>query len=322
MPTEILASDVDAETRQRTARLLRQKLGRPFEKLDDVIGMLQLMLIADENTNGPTYRGTRRYASNDVVALAGEKVVRAMQVATHGAETPDPTANYGYNPRNFMPEGTTYLWQFHEVRRAMLPLRSSDMQYHEERQSIILRAINEIRVHERLLRIVFISISNTHFRRTQLREFFRGQWGNANRGQVLVNVIDFAARQVRHTPSPALLMMDDLFAVIIGNNMLEGRLNGQYFGGNLNGATGFKPNLRDRHNQIQHAVAGLVIGHRCGVIGTAAAAFVDWLKEEPQDVDLYWASYWAARNLSDGNYMGLSEAVRREICDTTVTRAP
>ena len=162
---------------------------------------------------------------------------------------------------------------------------------------------------------------DTHLRRLRLKEYFRQQMALPNRGQMLVNIVHFAAHQVGHTNAPANMMMGDLFAVVIGDDMLLGRLNGQYFGGNQKGSAGFKPPLRDRHNQIQHAVAGLVIAHRMGGIGIEAAKLVERLMSEPQDVALYEAAYEAAHNLSNENYLGLAERVRTEICDNTVGKA-
>lgn len=324
MPDEILAKDVDAETRRKTAVLLEQKLKLPFQTLDDVIGMLQLILVADENAHENIIRDPYTYASRSVGGRAGRRVHEALHRILHGlpAGDPSPFGSYGLGPANVIPKGMIYRWQFYEVHQATLPLLSSRMAHHKDRERITLSAIQMLRKHESLLRIMFIHISQIHLRRIRLGKYMRAQSVNPNRGQILVNIIAFAADQVTGTAAPANMMMGDLFAVVIGRDMLGGRLQGQYMGPNIKGAAGFKPEYRDRHNQIQHAVAGLVLGDRIGVVGTSCAAFLEWCGDEPQDVALYWASYRASRNLSDENYRGLSAAVRREICDNTVKPAP
>ena len=310
MSGEILAKDVDAATRRKTAALLERKLAEKFVSLGDVVGMLQLMLVADDRSG--------------VISKAGRRVHAALHGITHAPSggSPMPTDPYGHGPGDVLPKGTIFRWQFHEVHRASLPLTASSMRRQSDRERIIRNVINTLRIHDRLLRLLFINVLLTHNRRLQLRAYMRSQSGNPNRGQILVNIINFAANPVSGTASPALMMMGDLFAVVIGNNMLLSRGSGQYFGSDIKGATGFKPVYRDRHNQIQHAVAGLVLGHRIGLLGTLAAMFVDECKDEPQDVGLYWASYKASRDLNDQNYKGLSERVRSKICDNTVTRAP
>jgi hypothetical protein len=99
-------------------------------------------------------------------------------------------------------------------------------------------------------------------------------------------------------------LINDLTAVLIGSSMRtgEGRGKGPYFAGNIAGADGFKPELRDQWNQIQHATAGLVIGYEHGKPGEWFARLLEdgmWLSENPED------------------FLKLPEKMRRAIGDST-----
>jgi hypothetical protein len=111
-------------------------------------------------------------------------------------------------------------------------------------------------------------------------------------------------------------LVGDLAAVLIGTDMREGRGQGPYFAGNIAGAAGFKPELRDRWNQIQHTTAGVVIGYRHGKIGEW---FARLLEDEKQDDLLYEAScpvgIWLSENPED--FLKLPEKIRQAIGDNT-----
>ncbi len=70
---------------------------------------------------------------------------------------------------------------------------------------------------------------------------------------------------------------------------------GAYFAGNISGSSGFKPNLRDPYNQVQHATAGIVIGYRYGWLGYQ---YAKWREVEPQDDRLYDATCPIGRSLN------------------------
>lgn len=310
MPEDILARDVSPEVRANAVGLLRGKLPQPFRTVEDVIDQLQLLLIVE----GPD--------ADRVAGLAGERLHAALHTLTHSGEGMAMFEGFGWRPEQHLPPDSAPRIEFYRLHQATLPLTSSAMLRPNERRQIARRALSEVRATSASLRRLFLGVQDAHLRRQRLADHFRRQVALNNRGQMLVNVVSFAAGQVRHTRAPADMMMGDLFAVAIGNDMLAGRLSGTYFGGNVTGSSGFKPHLRDRFNQIQHAVAGLVIAHRMGGIGTEAAKLVDRLKGEPQDVALYEAAYEAAHDLSDRNYLALSERVRAEVCDETVKPAP
>ena len=109
-------------------------------------------------------------------------------------------------------------------------------------------------------------------------------------------------------------MIDDIEAVLIGKNMREGRGHGQFFAGNVKGSKGFKPELRDQWNQVQHATAGIVIGYRYGWAGQQLAK---WLEEEPQDDRLYDATCPIGRSLNNKNCLELPARIKSAIGDKT-----
>ena len=113
-------------------------------------------------------------------------------------------------------------------------------------------------------------------------------------------------------------LIDDLAAVLIGSSMRtgEGRGKGPYFAGNIAGADGFKAELRDAWNQIQHATAGVVIGYKYGEPGEW---FARLMEDEKQDDLLYEAACpvggWLSNNPED--FLKLPEKIRRAIGDNT-----
>lgn len=111
-------------------------------------------------------------------------------------------------------------------------------------------------------------------------------------------------------------LIDDLQEVLIGSNMREGRGKGPYFAGNIAGADGFKTELRDAWNQIQHATAGVVVGYKHGKLGEW---FVRWVEDEKQDDLLYEAACpvgtWLSENPED--FLKLPEKIREAIGDNT-----
>jgi hypothetical protein len=155
--------------------------------------------------------------------------------------------------------------------------------------------------------------TNTPARRTQLKQFADTQLRyDRNRAFALVNIVRKAAELVSGMTSPEIAMIDDLEQVMIGTNMTDGRGKGGFFVGNFLGATGFKPELRDDYNQVQHATAGIVIGFRHGPPGMWLAM---WLEDEPQDDLLYEATCPLGWYLAPFNYGQLWDELRKAICE-------
>jgi len=173
MAPEILARNVDPETRKRVAVLLERKLNERFEKLDDVIGMLQLMLVADGGQ------------LSDVGRKASQRIVSALEVLISPSVSPFPTEGYGRHPALLLPPGTIHEWQFHEVWQALLPMKGSGMTQRADRERIVLHVIHVLTIHAQLLRMLFIAVGQSHLRRTHLRAYFRAQWACNNQGQIL-----------------------------------------------------------------------------------------------------------------------------------------
>lgn len=156
--------------------------------------------------------------------------------------------------------------------------------------------------------------SSDNLRRINLRSYATKQFQNENRCDLLANIVNQASLFVMSEKNPASIMIDDIEAVLIGKNMREGRGHGQFFAGNVKGAKGFKPELRDQWNQVQHAAAGIVIGYKYGWLGYQFAKFRE---KEPQDDRLYDATCQLGRMLNDNNYFDLANKLRKAIGDIT-----
>lgn len=159
-----------------------------------------------------------------------------------------------------------------------------------------------------------IADSKTHTRRNLLKSFAIQEFNKSNRCQILVSVATRAIHLVNGLQNLADSLVDDLEAVLIGANMTDCRGRGPYFAGNIAGSSGFKKNLRDSWNQVQHATAGIVIGYRYGWAGQQLAK---WLEEEPQDDRLYDATCPMGRSLNNKNYLELPARIKSAIGDKT-----
>jgi hypothetical protein len=157
-----------------------------------------------------------------------------------------------------------------------------------------------------------IADPKTHTRRNVLKAFAIQEFKKSNRCQILVSVATRAVQLVNGTPDQVDALIGDLEAVIIGSNMTDCRGRGAYFAGNISGASGFKPNLRDPYNQVQHATAGVVIGYRYGWLGHQIAK---WMEAEPQDDRLYDATCQIGRSLNNKNYFFLPMRIKSAIGD-------
>lgn len=155
---------------------------------------------------------------------------------------------------------------------------------------------------------------SANLRRIILHSYAIKQFKNENRCDLLANIVNQASILVMGKKNPASTMIDDIEAVLIGENMREGRGHGQFFAGNVMGSKGFKSELRDQWNQVQHAAAGIVIGYKYGWLGYHFAKFRE---KEPQDDRLYDATCPLGRMLNDNNYLDLANRLRKAIGDIT-----
>lgn len=135
-------------------------------------------------------------------------------------------------------------------------------------------------------------------RRRQLRDFAgrsqldqtKGSSPTLTKSEALGNIINKAADLAGESGAPADTMISDVEQVLIGENLRSGRGKGTYFVGNYNGASGFRPDLMDNYNQVQHAAAGLVIGYRYGLPGQI---YAKWKEEEPVACSTTQPALWA-----------------------------
>lgn len=319
MPNEITPDQLEPEVQQRTAELLRRTMreNNPASgeiaaaqfNVDDAINILQLALAASQ---------ADRHQAEQAVTMI-------------------------YNWVRWLAYGNTMhmhmLWLFEHQERDRIE-RQLSILTRELRlcsQSIAfgrgfrIEAIKAFRGPiERPIRTMTLGLRQRDARRRELKALAQVEFRNTNRVQALVNTIAGAIsivdrehrwmidRRIR----PDYVMLLDVFAVIIGRDMLSGRLVGDYFAGVFNGSGGFQPHLADRHYQAQHALAGIWIGHQYGLLGKWGAKFLEWCGDEPQDVDLYEVTCELGRDLSVNNYRRLPARLARAIGDNTVTPPP
>ena len=155
-----------------------------------------------------------------------------------------------------------------------------------------------------------ISARETHIRREKLKKFAIQDFKNKDRCEVLVALVQYGIELVQDLPKPSHTLVADLKAVLIGRNMTVCRGKGAYFAGNIIGSEGFKKELRDPWNQVQHAMAGIVIAFQYGRI---AEIMVKFLETEPQDDKLYDKTFPLGRTLNDENYRNLPQKIRLAI---------
>lgn len=155
---------------------------------------------------------------------------------------------------------------------------------------------------------------NDDSRRTELKNFAAKVLAMPNKCSALNDIINKSADLVSGLKSPAATMIEDLIAVMIGDNMLTSRGSGKhYVGNNKNflGSSGFKDEFRDEYFQTQHAVAGIALGFK---YWNAIQMYVRYLENEPQDIKLYDATFSLGRQLTDENYMDLGKNFANAVC--------
>ncbi len=146
-------------------------------------------------------------------------------------------------------------------------------------------------------------------RRFELMRYAQTVLKETNKAQALRKIIDKAAENLSEESRPADKLINDLTAVLIGTDLRSGRGRGKYFVGyqeGYKGAEGFAHELRDPYFQVQHAMAGVVIGYKFGLAGQWWA--MAWEQEE-QDDRLYKLTCPIGRELRNTNYQKLGQRV-------------
>ncbi len=167
----------------------------------------------------------------------------------------------------------------------------------------------------------------TEARRSELKEYAEDQLEHANKAQAFVNILDRSTGLVKDVKNPSETMIKDLVAVLVGEDrksgfpdeFLQNRLQGPHLvEGELSryaGSDGFQPQFQDDSFQVYHAMAGIAIG----TLNNPFQEFLTLVQEwEPQDIQLYEATFEIGNNISDENYDKLPEMVADEIGDETV----
>ena len=99
-------------------------------------------------------------------------------------------------------------------------------------------------------------------------------------------------------------IMDQLKEVFVGDGVSRNqRSKGHCFGGRLNGATGFKTELKDTGNQVQHAVAGIWASYHFGSIGCWIMNARESAGSDPQDLKLNEITCRLGKILNNGTLM-------------------
>lgn len=135
-----------------------------------------------------------------------------------------------------------------------------------------------------------------------------------NHCDTLAKIAKKAVHEAQNSKHKVEHAMNILREVLIGEDLTRGRGNGPCFAGQFKGANGFRKDLQDPHNQIQHAMAGIYIGYQYGWLG---CAYARWREEEPQDDKLYEVTCRIGRNLTEKNLNDLPEIIRQQIGDAS-----
>lgn len=164
-----------------------------------------------------------------------------------------------------------------------------------------------------LLTTPFATNPEEIIRRESLKYFAQRQFlRNSNHCDILTQILNYSSDSVSFSGNPKTTMLLDLQVVLVGDGLRFGRGTGRYFAGNIRGSQGFKPQFRDDFNQIQHAVAGLLISHKFGWLGYKYAKLRE---EELQDDLLYDSTRILEKSISDDNYYSLASSFHKAICE-------
>jgi hypothetical protein len=143
-----------------------------------------------------------------------------------------------------------------------------------------------------------------------LQAYAQGALKGPDQCRALAATVEEAAQAVERSADPPGELIGLLKDTLIGKGLREGRSQGPCFAGGARGAAGFRPELRDPGDQIQHAAAGLYIGYHLGWFGCMLAVLQE---NEPQDIRLYRATCPLGRQLNRANYRELAEKLRQAI---------
>lgn len=133
-----------------------------------------------------------------------------------------------------------------------------------------------------------------------------------NQCDLMARTIDEFVSSSSGQSYPVDWTIENLKQVFIGENLTSRRNKGPCVVRNIDGATGFKNDLKDSYNQVQHAAAGIWLGYNYGVLACLAA--IVWEKE-PQDELLYERTCFLGANLKKDNLSELSGKLRKSIGD-------
>jgi hypothetical protein len=154
-------------------------------------------------------------------------------------------------------------------------------------------------------------------RREKLKQAAQNLLGpGSNKCQGFAELIELAVAFSAGQANQVETVVEDLKAVLIGDSLVtgHGRSQGPFFKGNSAGAKGFKPELRDNYDQVQHAMAGLYMGYR---LPSPALSLVMGTDGEMQDAKLYGVMMGLGRGLTAERLHSLPAAVRRVMGDET-----
>ncbi|MFQ5541710.1 MAG: RHS repeat domain-containing protein, partial [Candidatus Binatia bacterium] len=147
-------------------------------------------------------------------------------------------------------------------------------------------------------------------RRQILKNFALALRGSVSDCRALVYLISLAT--ALNTSSDDTVA--DLQAVLIGEGLTPGerRGKGRFFVGGF-GASGFKQEFVDPYNQVQHAMAGIVIGFRYNWL---VQRYVLLQEREPQDRALYRATFpLGGRLIDERNRGSFADEVEKALCE-------
>jgi hypothetical protein len=183
----------------------------------------------------------------------------------------------------------------------------------------------------------------TSERRSLLQWYARRELGGDNQAQAFLNIVATAIQLAETVEEPLFYgadpaggvlvapahdWIDDLQAVLVGNDLREGRNHGPHYVGNqyihVGPSTGFKPELHidsrgiSEAGQVQHAAAALIIAYKYGRWGEAYALGSE---DQAHDKRLYEAifplvTFWSF-SVDD-----LPAKLLEAICDTSCTLPP
>jgi GMP synthase PP-ATPase subunit len=166
-----------------------------------------------------------------------------------------------------------------------------------------------------LMRAIETKLAQEKARRLALKTFAEKAKQNVGAGkitdcQALVQIVESAASLVGGLKNQAAAMIDDLQLVLIGKGLLIGRNEGEFVVKNFH-AKGFKKEFVDKYNQVQHAMAGIVIGYKFRHL----EGLVLKLESEPQDIKLYNATFPLGEDLNKDNYMTLHKRIKNRLSE-------